>query len=126
MATRVRKVLGYACDGDDRIECHDVTGEALGVVTMSLTIVGRDQWWCRQLAQDILNHVTWSLRNEAGATLDLQSWRLEPHQNRGYAHGRTKPYREPRPHRDDSRSPGGTESSPDSADLRPETEAPHD
>ena len=95
VAARVRKILGVACDGDDRIECHDVSGEALGVVTMSLTIVNRDQWACRQLAQDILNMVTWGLKNPT--ELDLVSQRQPVHMNRGYGHGRTKTYNEPRP-----------------------------
>ena len=86
---RVRKVVGYACDGDDRITCHDVTGEALGAITISFTVKGRDRWWATQLAQDIINLITWGLKTNA-TRLDLQSHRQQPHQNRGYAHGRTK------------------------------------
>lgn len=85
---RARKVLGWACDGDKRITCHEVSGAGLGAVTLSLTIHGRDRWWATQLAQDILDRVLWGL--ESGATrLDLQSHKQPPHTNRGYAHGRT-------------------------------------
>jgi hypothetical protein len=93
---RVEKILGWACDGDPHIICHGVQGEALGTVEISMTIVGRDQWWSRQLAQDVLNHVTWGL--DTGATqLELQSHRQDAHQHRGYRYGRTKRYREPKP-----------------------------
>lgn len=122
VASQVRKILGWACDGDKRIECHDVTGEALGTVTMTMTIVGRDQWWCRQLAQDLLNYVTWGLHNEVQTKLDLQSYRLDPHENRGYAHGRTKQYRQPKDPK--AKTPPAAPSPPESADPTPGTEAP--
>ena len=101
---QAERVLGWACDGDSRITCHEVTGPALGVVTLSMTIHGRDRWWATQLAQDILNIVLWGLETNA-TRLDLQSRRQEPHQNRGYAHGRTKRYRERRKPQD--REAGG-------------------
>ncbi len=92
---RAERILGWACDGDNRIECHGISGEGVGSITLNLTIVGRDQWWSRQLAQDILNLVTWGL--EANATrLQLESQRQKVHMNRGYGHGRTKTYRTPR------------------------------
>lgn len=94
VAGKARKILSWACEGDNRITCHEIQGEALGRVTLSLTIVGRDQWWCRQLAQDIVNLVSWSLANPA--QLDLRSDRQKPHQNRGYRAGRRKTWREPR------------------------------
>lgn len=90
---QARKVLGWACDGDDRISCHDVTGSALGVVTIGLTIHGRDRWWATQLAQDVLDIVLWGLQTNA-TRLQLQSRKLEAHTHRGYAHGRTKRHRE--------------------------------
>lgn len=93
---QVEKILAWACAGDDRIECHGVSGEALGAITMNLTVIGRDQWACRQTAQDILNYVTWTLKNPAD--MDLRSERQEPHENRGYDRGgRTKRFRQPRP-----------------------------
>lgn len=92
---QARRVLAWACEGDDRIECHDVTGEALGIVELHLTVINRDQWACRQLAQDILNLVTWGLKNPT--QLDLNSKRQQTHDHRGYAHGRSKRYNEPRP-----------------------------
>lgn len=92
---RAERILGWACEGDKRIECHGVTGEALGSITLNLTIVGRDQWWSRQLAQDILNLVTWGLEKDA-TRLQLESRRQEVHMNRGYGHGRTKTYRTPK------------------------------
>jgi hypothetical protein len=96
---RARKILGWACEGDDRIECHGISGEALGAVTLNLTVRGRDQWWSRQIAQNVLNLVTWGL--EANATkLQLRSKRQEAHTHRGYAYGRTKTYRTPREDQD--------------------------
>ena len=89
---RAAKILGWVCEGDKRITCHNVTGSALGIVTLSMTIQGRDRWWATQLAQDVLNTVTWGL--ETGATrVQLESRRQEPHDHRGYAHGRTKRHR---------------------------------
>lgn len=93
LGRRARRILSWACDGDNRITCHEVTGEAFGAVTLNLTIHGRDQWWCRQLAQDIVNLVTWGLENPA--RLDLSSKREAPHMVRGYAGGRSKTWREP-------------------------------
>lgn len=101
-ARQARKVLGWACESDSRITCHEVTGDALGVVTLNLTIQGRDQWACRQLAQDILNYVTWGLQNPS--ELQLQSKRLPPHTVRGYSGGRTKTWRERARGEEDARS----------------------
>lgn len=89
--------LGWACDGDNRITCHETTGGPLGAVIISMTIQGRDRWWSTQLAQDILNRVLWGLESD-GVRLDLKSVPQEPHDHRGYAHGRTKRYRERKPH----------------------------
>jgi hypothetical protein len=94
VAQQARRVLGWACEGDSRVECHDVTGDALGIVTLNLTVLGRDQWACRQVAQDILNHVTWGLQQPAD--LQLESRRFPPHTKRGYGNGRTKTWRDPR------------------------------
>lgn len=95
VANQVYKILGWACDGDKRVTCQGVTGEALGAVTMNFSIVGRDRWWSMQLAQDILNLVTWGLRQPAG--VDLLSTPAEIHMNRGYERGnRTKRWRERR------------------------------
>lgn len=91
---RAERILNWACDGDKRIECHGITGEGLGVVTLNLTIVNRDQWACRQLAQDILNLVTWGVANDA-TQLSLASHRQQPHKKRGYGiGGRTKTWRD--------------------------------
>lgn len=92
---QAEKILAWACEGDDRITCHGISGEAVGAITLNLTVKGRDQWWCRQLAQDIVNLVTWGLKTEA-TQLDLQSRRKPAHSHRGYAYGRSKPYREAR------------------------------
>ena len=96
VAAKARKIMAYACDGDDRITCHGVNdkgveGEPLGRVTLSMTITARDQWWCKQLAQDVLNLVTWGLGTQV--SLDLRSARQPPHQQRGYGRGRTKTWR---------------------------------
>lgn len=101
------RILGWACDGDPRITCHEVTGEALGTVTLSMTILGRDRWWSTQLAQDVLDLVLWGIENTA-TRVDLESRRQKPHSNRGYRHGRTKRTREratTRPAQEDSPSP---------------------
>lgn len=92
LVKKARKVLGWACDGDSRITCHGVDGEAVGVVQINMTIKGRDLWATHQLAQDILNQVTWGLKQPAEAQLSSKS--QEPHSNRGYAHGRVKTWRE--------------------------------
>lgn len=92
IADKARKILGWACEGDKRIECHDVTGDALGVITLNLTVLGRDQWACRQVAQDLLNYVSWGLENPAD--LQLASGKLPPHRHRGYGYGRTKTWRD--------------------------------
>lgn len=102
---QVRKVMGWACDGDDRITCHEVSGAALGAVTMSMTIRARDRWWATQLAQDVLDLVLWGLKTNA-TRLDLQSRREEPHSHRGYQHGRTKTYREARSTNSEFTDPG--------------------
>lgn len=90
---RAAKVLGWACDGDKRIECHGVSGEGFGVVILNLTIRARDQWAVRQIGQDVVNLVTWGLANPAD--FEAGSVRQEPHTARGYARGgRTKRFRE--------------------------------
>lgn len=97
IAAKARKILAWACDGDDRIQCAGIEGEALGLVTLKMTIIGRDRWWSMQLAQDVLNIILWNLEKSVDVDLDLVSWSLPPHTHRGYAHGRTKRYRTPRP-----------------------------
>jgi hypothetical protein len=89
---QARATLGWACDGDKRVECYGVTGEALGLVQFRFTVVARDQWYSRQLAQDILNIITWGLENPA--EVQLASTRLPPHEMRGYLHGRSKRWRD--------------------------------
>lgn len=88
---QARRVLGWACDGDKRITCKGVTGDAFGLVQLSFTIKARDQWYSRELAQEILNLVTWGLASPA--ELQLASERLPAHQMRGYMHGRVKQWR---------------------------------
>lgn len=89
---RARKIMGWACDGDRRITCYGVEGQLYGVVQLSMKITGRDQWATRQIAQDLLNMVTWGLSNPA--EMRLLSERLDPHDHRGYAHGRIKTWKE--------------------------------
>lgn len=89
---QARYWLGWVCDGDTRVTCHDISGLAFGVVTLSLTVRARDRWWATQIAQDLLNKVLWGIKQET--KLELSSERLEPHTNRGYRHGRVKTYRE--------------------------------
>lgn len=90
----VARAEARACESNDQVTCHGVTGEALGVVIMNLTVTGRDQWACRQIVQDILNYVTWGVSVKV-TKLDLTSRRQEPHDHRGYSHGRTKRGRAP-------------------------------
>jgi len=92
MTRQARKIMGWACDGDKRITCHGVDGGMFSVVQLNMTVVGRDQWNARQLAQDILNMVTWGLANPA--SMDLLSQRQDPHDHRGYQYGRVKQWRE--------------------------------
>lgn len=108
---KAKQVLGWACDGDARIECHGVSGESLGVVTMNVTVVGRDQWATRQIVQDVLNKILWGLGHPKDVQLQLQSERKEPHTHRGYAHGRTKRYRDPKPWTPSSRAADTSDSS---------------
>lgn len=91
---KATKIMGWACEGDPRITCHEVSGAALGVVTLSMTIHGRDRWWTTQLAQDILDGVLLGVGTIA--RLQLDSERQTPHDHRGYAYGRTKRYRDRR------------------------------
>lgn len=88
LARRARKVLSWACDGDDRITCKGVEGEALGMVQIKFSVTGRDQWWTGQLSQDLINLITMRLRNPAD--LDLSKERPPTHGNRGYQHGRSR------------------------------------
>lgn len=85
---RARKVLAWACEGDTRITCHGVTGEAFGVVEISFTVVGRDLWGTGQISQDLINTVTMRLKNPAD--IDFTVERPPVHGNRGYGHGRAK------------------------------------
>ena len=92
---RAAKMLGWRCDGDNRIACHGVSGESLGVVIISLTIRGRDKWDSMQIGQDLINDITWNLANPA--RLEARSVPLEPHEASGYARGgRTKRFRAPK------------------------------
>lgn len=99
---RVRKILSYACIGDDRITCLEVEGEALGTIIIRAKITGRDQWWTRQLAQDVVNVITWGLEQQTGGLdLDLRSVRLPTHEARGYVAGNRKARsNRPRPKRE--------------------------
>lgn len=94
LSRRAHKVLAWACEGEKRLTCKGITGEALGFVELTFTVVGRDLWGAGQISQDLINHVTWRLRNPASVimTSDPQP----PHENRGYAHGRTKRVNRPR------------------------------
>lgn len=92
LSRQARRILGWACDGDKRITCAGVTGDAFGVVQLHFSIKARDQWYSRQLAQDILNLVTWGLASPA--ELELASERLPAHEMRGYMYGRVKKWRE--------------------------------
>lgn len=91
LTRQARRVLAWACDGDKRIECAGVTGDAFGLVQLKFTVKARDQWYSRKLAQDILNIVTWGLASPA--ELQLASERLPAHQMRGYMFGRVKQWR---------------------------------
>jgi hypothetical protein len=91
LARRARKVLAWACEGEHRIECQEVTGEAVGTVQVSFRVTNKDRWACGQLAQDLIHIVTSTLANPVN--LDIESARLPPHTSRGYAYGRKKRWR---------------------------------
>lgn len=93
---QAQRVLAWACEGDPRVLCHGISGESLGMVELSATVHGRDRYAAGQIMQDVLNLVLWGLRHPKDLDLDLKSERQTPHTHRGYAHGRTKRYREPR------------------------------
>jgi len=92
---KAQRILGWACEGDHRVECHGITGEALGTITLNLTVVNRDRWAATQLAQDILNYVTWGV--DTDINMDLGSLPPAPHEHRGYQFGRSKRFNEPKP-----------------------------
>lgn len=88
LSRRARKVLAWACDGDDRISCKGVGGEGLGMVQISFSVTARDQWATGQISQDLINTITLRLRNPA--ELDLVKERPPTHRSRGYGHGRSR------------------------------------
>lgn len=94
LSRRAHKVLAWACEGEKRLTCKGITGEPLGMVELTFQVVGRDLWAAGQISQDLINHVTWRLKNPAKVT--VMSEPRAPHQNRGYAHGRTKRVNSPR------------------------------
>jgi hypothetical protein len=85
---RARKVLAWACEGDTRISCQGVTGEAFGVVEISFAVTGRDLWATGQISQDLINTVTMRLKNPAD--IDFTRERPPVHGNRGYGYGRKR------------------------------------
>ena len=107
--------LGWACDMDKRITHHETSSGALGAVTMTMVIEARDRWWSAQLAQDILNKILWGLERDS-VRLELASERQEPHTHRGYAHGRTKRYRERNGSKATKPDPQSSESSSESSE----------
>ena len=94
LSRRARKVLAWACEGDKRLTCKGVTGEALGFVEIGFTVVGRDLWAAGQIGQDIINLATHRLLHPARATVAMEP--MATHDHRGYAHGRTKRVNRPR------------------------------
>lgn len=88
LSRRAHKVLAWACDGDKRVECQGVHGEAMGIVQIRFAVTGRDMWATGQISQDIINVVTMRLRNPAD--LDLSKEKPPVHRSRGYKHGRAK------------------------------------
>ena len=103
LSRRAHKVLAWACEGEKRLTCKGITGEALGVVELAFTIVGRDLWAAGQISQDLINHVTWRLKNPAQVT--MTSLGQAPHEHRGYAHGRQKRVNRPRSQERTDRQP---------------------
>lgn len=118
VAAQVIKVVGWACDGDKALTCNGVSGVELGVVTFSLTVRGRDRWWATQLVQDVVAIIQRGLGDKVGR-LSPVSESLPPHQNRGYAHGRSRTTRRPR--QSSSTDPTTAESGdlPFNADVSP-------
>ena len=91
LARRARKVLAWACEGENRITCQGVEGEAVGAVQLRFMVTAKDRWAAGQVAQDLVNAVTWGLEQPAG--FEVEGWHLPPHMNRGYGHGRVKRWR---------------------------------
>lgn len=94
VARRARKILAWVCDGEKRIECAGVTGEAFGTVQVSFSVVNRDRWACGQLAQDVIHMVTIGLKDPAQLGIHFDG--VPTHDHRGYQHGRSKRWRERR------------------------------
>ena len=94
VARRARKILAWVCDGEKRIQCSGVDGEAFGLVQVSLEVKGRDRWACGQLAQDVIHMVTIGLRDPAQLGIHFDS--KPTHTHRGYQYGRSKRWRAPR------------------------------
>lgn len=99
LARRARKALAWACDGDKRITCMGVSGEAIGVVEIEFSVKARDLWWCGQLGQDIINIATKRLAEPVGVDIHLEDGPI--HDHRGYAYGRTRRINQPRGRRQD-------------------------
>jgi hypothetical protein len=92
LAKKARKVLAWACEGDDRLTCRGITGEAVGVIQLTFTVVGRDLWAAGQLGQDVITLATRRLKSVA----HVSSLPRPPHMHRGYAYGREKRVNSPR------------------------------
>lgn len=94
LGRRARGVLGWACEGDKRLECQGVSGEAFGFVEIGFQVKGRDLWDAGQIGQNIIDLATRRLRNPAIASVLVAP--LSPHDHRGYEHGRTQRVNRPR------------------------------
>ncbi len=94
VARRAKKIMAWVCDGEKRIQCQGVDGEALGTVQVSFTAQARDRWACGQLAQDVIHMVTIGLKDPAQLGIHFDNKAVHAH--RGYQYGRSKRWREPR------------------------------
>lgn len=95
VTSHVKKVIGWACDGDTALTCEGVTGAELGLVRFQLKVRARDRWWATQLVQDVLAVIQQGLGSKTGRLLPT-SEPPPPHQHRGYAYGRSRRTRTPR------------------------------
>lgn len=61
----------------------EVGGQAFGILTLSFTVSGRDQWWCHRRAQVLAVDCFWAMGLDERAVPEPTWEKLSPHTNRG-------------------------------------------
>lgn len=80
------KAAEIAQDAMDRYHWYqdvEVTGQAFGVLVLSFTVAGRDQWWCHHRAQSLAVDCFYSIGLDERAVPEPTWEKLSPHTNRG-------------------------------------------